>query len=107
MKKNPRELDGLCLENFIREIINDETKQQRTQTYSNAVDFSLIKQQFNNDRVKVNNCEKNVLSILKREKEREEDPNTVRRVDITKLNTEIEGLKDYITEKFVLLQKFS
>ena len=43
MKRNPRELDGMCLENFIREIVNDETRQIRIQTLGNSKDFNTIR----------------------------------------------------------------
>ena len=103
MKRNPRELDGMCLENFIREIVNDETRQIRIQTFDNTKDFNTIRNQFVTDRVKVNNCEKAVGLIVRRMKEEDDDPNKVTKADIVRLGQGIDQLHDYTSEKVLLL----
>ena len=103
MKRNPRELDGMCLENFIREIVNDETRQIRIQTFDNTKDFNTIRNQFVTDRVKVNNCEKAVGLIVRRMKEEDDDPNKVTKADIVRLGQGLDQLHDYTSEKVLLL----
>ena len=103
MKRNPRELDGMCLENFIREIVNDETRQIRIQTFGNSKDFNTIRNQFVTDRVKVNNCEKAVGLIVRRMKEEDDDPNKVTKADIVRLGQGLDQLHDYTSEKVLLL----
>ena len=103
MKRNPRELDGMCLENFIREIVNDETRQIRIQTFGNSKDFNTIRNQFVTDRVKVNNCEKAIGLIVRRMKEKDDDPNKVTKADIVRLGQGIDQLHDYTSEKVLLL----
>ena len=73
-KRNPRELDGLVLENFIRECIADEVRQLRIQTNDNTKDFNIMRHQFVQDRIKINNCDRSVKTLMKKQKEREEDP---------------------------------
>lgn len=84
-RKNPRELDGVCLETFIRELIADEVRQIRIQQTDNSKDFSAIRNQFVNDRVKVTNCDRSVKVLMRKEKEREDDPEKVTRLDINRL----------------------
>lgn len=93
----------MVLENFIREIIADEVRQLRIQTNDNTKDFNVMRHQFIQDRLKINNCEKSVKKLVKRQKELDEDPLAVTRMDIDSLNVEMKTLQEYVFEKFTLL----
>lgn len=62
-----------------------------------------MRHQFVQDRIKINNCEKSVKTLVKKQKERDEDPLAVTRADIDRLNVEVKTLHEYVFEKFTLL----